>query len=259
MAEKICLLPGCNKIVKNINFDFCEKNHHIKYAKYLKLVNGRKEYLSKLYTDQMLENLKNGNVLFYIKSTDTLIKSFVSNIAYDWDNYETDYFPLSYYYKQNSKIKIFIDNDEHNFRNFEELMYYGRFVGNKEIINLFKNNPDKIREIAKKNINKTNKNWDNGGDLEWSLISLLAIFTQNENKKKLLLSTKNRKIVEASPFDSRWSGFDIVNKKGIIETGQNNSGIILMEVRKIISEKKDDEIDKLMKEKIDIYIKNANK
>lgn len=62
-------------------------------------------------------------------------------------------------------------------------------------------------------------------------------YTQNENLKKLLLSTNNKILVEASPYDKIWGAG--MNAQKIIDCnykfkGQNLLGAVLMEVRKQI-------------------------
>lgn len=54
--------------------------------------------------------------------------------------------------------------------------------------------------------------------------ALRAKFTQNENLKKLLLDTGNKKLEEASPTDSYWG----TGKNG---KGQNRLGVLLTELR----------------------------
>jgi hypothetical protein len=56
---------------------------------------------------------------------------------------------------------------------------------------------------------------------------LQAKFQQNENLKKLLLSTGDAEIVEDSPYDSFW---------GAARNGKNMLGKLLMEVRQTLKE-----------------------
>ena len=55
--------------------------------------------------------------------------------------------------------------------------------------------------------------------------ALLAKFTQHDYLRKLLLETKERKLVERSPYDSYWGD-------GGDGTGQNRLGELLMELRR---------------------------
>lgn len=65
-------------------------------------------------------------------------------------------------------------------------------------------------------------------------------FTQNKDLKEFLLSTGNRIIVEASPYDAVW-GIKMSEKDEFVNNplkwkGENLLGFILMEVRDKIRE-----------------------
>ena len=68
-----------------------------------------------------------------------------------------------------------------------------------------------------------------------------AKFSQDEELKKFIINTKNRVLVEASPYDSVW-GIKMSSKDNNIENphywrGENLLGFALMEVRdKLIEE-----------------------
>ncbi|SUY42887.1 NADAR family protein [Clostridium perfringens] len=65
-------------------------------------------------------------------------------------------------------------------------------------------------------------------------------FSQNEELKKFLLNTKNKIIVEASPYDSIWGVGLSVNNENITNpnkwSGKNLLGFALMEVRDFLNE-----------------------
>ncbi|GET00371.1 NADAR family protein [Rhizophagus clarus] len=61
--------------------------------------------------------------------------------------------------------------------------------------------------------------------------ALRAKFTQHQNLKKLLLDTKDAKIVEASPTDSYWG--NATRKDG--SEGLNKLGLLLMEIRETLA------------------------
>lgn len=70
----------------------------------------------------------------------------------------------------------------------------------------------------------------------------LAKFSQDENLKEFLLSTKGKILVEASPYDCVWGIGRGVNEEGIEDPktwrGENLLGFALMEVRDTLGEDK---------------------
>jgi len=59
---------------------------------------------------------------------------------------------------------------------------------------------------------------------------LMAKFTQNENLKKLMLSTGDAELIEDSPYDGFW---------GAANNGKNMLGKLLMEVRRELEKTKE--------------------
>jgi len=76
---------------------------------------------------------------------------------------------------------------------------------------------------------KIHSDWDNRR-VDIMKKALLAKFTQDLNLQKLLLSTKDTEIIEASPRDSYWGS-------GKNNDGLNKLGHLLMEVRSMIMKK----------------------
>ena len=80
--------------------------------------------------------------------------------------------------------------------------------------------------------------WDNNSDAVVERGNLLK-FTQNETLKKVLLETKDRVLVEASPKDRIWGiGFDSDTALGNEDKwGENKLGKALMRVREQLRDK----------------------
>ena len=61
--------------------------------------------------------------------------------------------------------------------------------------------------------------------------ALLAKFTQYSDLRQMLLGTQNRYLIEHSPYDNFWGN-------GGDDSGQNNLGLLLMELRKFLVDNK---------------------
>jgi ribA/ribD-fused uncharacterized protein len=90
-----------------------------------------------------------------------------------------------------------------------------------------------------------NKNIQNFDNQKWSLIkdevmykACFAKFSQNKDLKSRLLSTKDKTLVEASPFDLYWGAGMSLNDINILDSsthkGSNKLGFTLMRVRDLI-------------------------
>lgn len=91
-----------------------------------------------------------------------------------------------------------------------------------------------IKKLGRKVANYSDSVWANIRQ-EVSIRGNLAKFTQNEALRQFLLSTGDKIIVEASPYDSIWGiGLDESSPDAAIPSkwkGQNLLGFALMEVR----------------------------
>lgn len=99
-----------------------------------------------------------------------------------------------------------------------------------------------------KNIKALGRNIANFDDTKWSAImddvvvaGNISKFSQNPLLMKLLLSTEDKILVEASPFDKRW-GIGIDAKSSLANDptkwlGDNRLGFDLMRVRDILRER----------------------
>lgn len=96
------------------------------------------------------------------------------------------------------------------------------------------NNPKEIKEIGK-NIKFFDEDVWNYRKYDVVFEGNLMKFSQNESLKSFLRSTKNKIIVEASPYDNIWGIGMTQNEEGINNPenwkGQNLLGFALMEVR----------------------------
>jgi ribA/ribD-fused uncharacterized protein len=137
----------------------------------------------------------------------------------------------------------FIDDNGQVFSDTEMWMMYKKallFKDNekaKEILDC-KNDPAKAKKKGREVKNFNNKIWDiNAQQIVYE--GLLLKFGQNESLKKHLLSTGNRLLVEASPYDKIWG---IGLRANVAKTtpqkqwpGKNWLGLCLMKVRETLS------------------------
>ena len=138
----------------------------------------------------------------------------------------------------------FVDEDNKQFVNTEQYMMYHKAilfndnVTGEEILNL--SNPNLIKKKGRQVKNFVESIWQ-----ENALIIVyngcLLKFSQNESLKKYLLSTGDRLLVEASPYDKIWGiGMD---EKTALKTspdkwrGTNWLGECLIKVRKTLRER----------------------
>ena len=124
------------------------------------------------------------------------------------------------------------------FKNTEQAFMWekARFFGDHEIAKLILKSPDpKIN----KDLGRRVKNFNAEKWMEYCYVYMLAVnyakYNQNEGLKNTLLSTGNKTIVEASPYDKIWGiGLHWNNDDCLDETkwqGMNLLGKVLMEVR----------------------------
>jgi len=105
----------------------------------------------------------------------------------------------------------------------------------KKILN--NNNPKSIKALGRK-IKKFDENTWNENKYSIVLKGNYYKFNQNENMKKILIDTKNKVLVEASPYDKIWGVGLSENDEKINNPnnwkGDNLLGFALMEVRDMI-------------------------
>ena len=95
--------------------------------------------------------------------------------------------------------------------------------------------PREVKKLGRKVQNFVYETWDdNCQDIVFE--ANYAKFSQNEELKEVLLSTGDKELVEASPYDAIWGiGFDEKNAlKNKDNWGRNLLGKVLMEVREEI-------------------------
>jgi ribA/ribD-fused uncharacterized protein len=111
-----------------------------------------------------------------------------------------------------------------------------RLFGDKEIEEKIMNcnNPNEIKGFGRKVRNFNEEVWN---DIKYSIVvnGNYNKFMQNEKLKNFLLSTEDKILVEASPYDSVWgiqmSEEDVDIKNPKLWRGENLLGFALMEVR----------------------------
>ena len=101
--------------------------------------------------------------------------------------------------------------------------------------------PKKYKQLGRQVKNFSPKLWD---EKKFDIVvkGNLAKFSQNENLKQFLLNTKNKILVEASPYDKIWGIGMAQDDKDIYNQdkwkGENLLGKALMKVREIIKKEK---------------------
>jgi ribA/ribD-fused uncharacterized protein len=111
-----------------------------------------------------------------------------------------------------------------------------RLFGDKEIEEkiMSSKDPKEIKELGRKVKGFDENVWNK---IKYSIVinGNYNKFMQNENLKEFLLSTQDKILVEASPYDNVWgiqmSADDINIKKPVLWRGENLLGFALMEVR----------------------------
>lgn len=130
----------------------------------------------------------------------------------------------------------FVDEDGILFENNEQYMMYHKailFKDEKQAIKILKtNDPFTIKKMGRK-VKNFDKNIWNQQAKEIVDSGCLLKFSQNEDIKNILLSTDERILAEASPYDKIWGiGINETDaKKGKPWKGENWLGECLMRVR----------------------------
>lgn len=95
--------------------------------------------------------------------------------------------------------------------------------------------PKEIKKLGRLVKNFNEERWNEVAD-DIVFNANVAKFSQNENLKKLLISTGDKEIVECSPYDSIWgNGLNITDTLNTPKNnwkGTNRLGMALMRVRK---------------------------
>ena len=210
-----------------------------------KLSNDDKEEYKKLFEEPIIfkgfydNNLMNG-VGEQKYSLEKLRKDFNAGKKIDFlffyghtnDKKEVTKSSLSQWY-----IKDFRDNDL-VFNCMEKYMMYNKALlfDDKDIANeiLNTNQPKAIKELGRKVKNFNDELWDK---MKYKIVFTgnYYKFSQNADLRNFLLSTKNKVLVEASPYDKVW-GIKMKYDDENIENpfcwkGENLLGFALMEAR----------------------------
>lgn len=120
-----------------------------------------------------------------------------------------------------------------------------RVFNNEALINeiLADSNPQKAKALGRKVTGFTNEIW-NQHRFEIVVKGNIYKFSQNNELKQFLISTKNRVLVEASPNDKVWGIGLTEDDKNASNPfkwkGLNLLGFALMEARRILMEEKDE-------------------
>lgn len=133
-----------------------------------------------------------------------------------------------------SEFKI----DDRKFANMEQYMMWSKAVLMNDLQTAEKimstNDPRSCKALGREVKNFNNNLWDKV-KFEVVFLGCKAKFEQNENLKKALLDTGNKKICESSPYDRIWGialNEEVAKKTPESEwPGQNLLGKVLMKVR----------------------------
>lgn len=118
----------------------------------------------------------------------------------------------------------FIDKEYKHLVRSAKTAHQSKILACQKIVFRLNDNPGVMNPIIKHHLErgvKLRPNWDTINIMK---VGLLAKFKQNETFRNTLISTGSKQIVEISPFDSYWG----VGKFG---TGQNQLGVLLMQIR----------------------------
>jgi len=148
-----------------------------------------------------------------------------------------------YFWKLNQKYGEFsqwyispFSDGQNEYNCCEQYMMYKKAILFNDLDSASKileeKNPRKQKKLGRKVKNFDYKKWDDSKN-EIVYTANTYKFNQNDELKKILLSTENKQIYEASPSDKIW-GIGITKKQainGVEIDGQNLLGIAIMNVR----------------------------
>lgn len=122
---------------------------------------------------------------------------------------------------------------------FKKAQLFGDLIVGEKILN--ETDPDKMRKFGREIKNFDDKTWNKN---KYSIVYLgnYLKFSQNEQLKQYILSTKKTVLVEASPYDAVWGVKMSADNEDIncpdMWQGQNLLGFALMHVRENLMELK---------------------
>jgi ribA/ribD-fused uncharacterized protein len=140
-------------------------------------------------------------------------------------------------------FKILYDIDYDNCEKFMMLSKAILFNDHKILSEIIKNNnPKKMKSLGRKVSNFDDKIWSKYSKDIVTIANYLK-FSQNKELLENLLDTKNKKIIETSPYDKIWGiGLKETSKK-VYDTetwnGKNYLGKCIMKVGQIIKKESD--------------------
>ena len=150
---------------------------------------------------------------------------------YFWGSELSNWFACQFKYKGHM-----FKNSEQAFM-WEKAMHFGDITTANEILK--EPNPRRNKELGRKVRNFNGEEWTKVS-LKYMIDVNYAKWTSNDKLKKLLLSTDNKILVEASPYDTiwgigiHWDDDDVLDEKKW--KGTNWLGEALMKVRNKIKE-----------------------
>ncbi|KAI8073146.1 hypothetical protein BC940DRAFT_290650 [Gongronella butleri] len=153
--------------------------------------------------------------------------------AFFWSHNRGDYACFSQWYDS-----IFKDEEGRLFSNAEQYMMYQKAIlmndTDMAAIILEEQDPRKIKALGRRIKNFDAAVWDaHKQDVVYQ--GNLLKFTQHDKLRTILMNTKSKNIVEASPYDAIWGiGLTEVNARKVAPEdwpGQNLLGKMLMKVR----------------------------
>lgn len=152
-----------------------------------------------------------------------------------YSEYSVDKSCLSQWYKCSFVVDNITYNTAEQFMMSKKAMLFNDMQTFQRIMNA--NHPNEFKKLGREVKNFDEKRWEEN---RFNIVveGNLAKFSQNDNLKYFLLSTKDRILVEASPYDTIW-GIGLSAKSSNITNphswkGLNLLGFALMQVRDCI-------------------------
>ena len=146
---------------------------------------------------------------------------------------------LSQWYDCSFEIDGILYNTAEQYMMSQKALLFNDNGTNKKIMGV--KDPKQYKKLGRQVKNFSSNLWD---EKKFDIVvkGNLAKFSQNENLKQFLLNTKNKILVEASPYDKIWGIGMAQDDKDIYNQdkwkGENLLGKALMKVREIIKKEK---------------------